>query len=306
MFEFLVKKTTDQDKGAVAGVGLPHRPLDNGLILEVMRYFPIGNKIRYFPVHRKSVVLESIVIAYGINNHLVYTQKDIHIKEQEGAEPYFLLDDDWKDVSVRKVNSFCLVIPDVGQTESDLDYASRVAIDSHGLFKRGDTFTLMSLFAERGVPQIDVQVRKKVLLKEGYYANHSVVVLEALLGTLHHMDQRQQCRIKTRIPVKLYLTEEGEPFDCHLVDFSECSLKLRIGAHEAPRPSLTKKRSIIVAIDLPQQMKSYILKGKVLRRDDEHVVLSVTSRLVDRQYENFDLLAALELKANLLQHPETQ
>ncbi len=295
-----------EEKGAAAHGSLIHRPLDNNLILEVMRYFPIGNKIRYFPVQRKNVVLESIVIAFGINNHLVYTQKDIHIKEQEGAEPYFLLDDDWKDVTVRKVNSFCLVIPDVGHSESDLDYASRVAIDNHGLFKRGDTFTLMSLFAERGVPHIDVQVRKKVLLKEGYYANHSVVVLEALLGTLHHIDQRQQCRIRTHIPVKLYLTEEGEPFDCHLVDFSECSLKIRIDRHEALRSSLTKKRNIFVAIDLPQQMKSYILKGKVLRRDDEHVVISMTSHLVNGQYESFDLLAAIELKANLLQHPETQ
>lgn len=285
--------------------GLVHRPLDNGLILDAMRYFPIGSKIRYYPAQRKNVALESIVIAYGINNYLVYTQKDIHIKEPEQSAPYFLLDDDWKDVTVREVSSFCLVIPDVGHTESELDYASRVAIDNHGLFKRGETFTLMSLFAERGVPHIDVQVRKKVLLKEGYYANHSVVVLEALLGTLHHIDQRQQCRIKTHIPVSIYLTEDGEPYACHLVDFSECSLKIRIDSHERLKASLTKKRSIIVVIDLSRQMKSYILKGKVLRRDDEHVVISVASHLVDKQYESFDLLAAIDLKANLLQHPET-
>ncbi len=304
MFEFLARKTVRE--GAESSGSLIHRPLDNDLILEVMRYFPIGGKIRYFPAQRKSVVLESIIIAFGINNYLVYTQKDIHIKEQEGGKPHFLLDDDWKDVTVREVSSFCLVIPDVGHTESELDYASRVAMDNRGLFKRGETFSLMSLFAERGVPHIDVQVRKKVLLKDGYYANHSVVVLEALLGTLHHIDQRQQCRIKTNIPVSVYLTEEGEPFACHLVDFSECSLKIRIDRHEGLKPSLTKKRNIIVAIDLSQQMKSYILKGKVLRRDDEHVVISVTSRLADKQYESFDLLAAIDLKANLLQHPETQ
>jgi len=313
MFEFLAKKNIHGSARAPEGTvsELPdtglRRPLDNGLILEVMRYFPIGGKVRYYPSQRKNVVLESIVIAYGLNNYLVYTQNDIHVKEQDGsAAPSFLLDDDWKDVTVREVNSFCLVIPDIGNSENELDYVSRVAIDNNGLFKRGETFTVMSLFAEKGVPHIDVQVRKKVLLKEGYYANHSVIVLEALLGTLHQIDQRQQCRIKTNIPISLYLSDDGEPFACNLVDFSEYSLKIRIDGHEALKPSLTKKRNLTVAIDLPDRMKSFILKGKVLRRDDEYVVVSLVSHLVNRQFESLDLLAAIDLKANLLQHPETQ
>ncbi len=306
MFEFLARNNIPGSvDGASSDAGL-RKPLDNQMILDVMRCFPIGSKVRYFPAQRKNVVLESIVIAYGLNNYLVYTQNDIHVQEQNGSAPSFLLDDDWKDVTVREVSSFCLVIPDIGNSENELDYVSRVAIDNNGLFKRGETFTLMSLFAEKGVPHIDVQVRKKVLLKEGYYANHSVVVLEALLGTLHHIDQRQQCRIKTSIKISLYLADDGEPFVCDLIDFSEYSLKIKLDGQEALKASLTKKRNIIVAIDLTDRMKSFVLKGKVLRRDDDYVVVSLTSHLVNKQFEDFDLLAAIDLKSNLLQHPETQ
>ncbi len=306
MFEFLARNNIPGSvDGTSSDAGL-RKPLDNKLILDAMHFFPIGSKVRYFPAQRKNVVLESIVIAYGLNNYLVYTQNDIHVQEQDGSAPSFLLDDDWKDVTVREVSSFCLVIPDIGNSENELDYVSRVAIDNNGLFKRGETFTLMSLFAEKGVPHIDVQVRKKVLLKEGYYANHSVVVLEALLGTLHHIDQRQQCRIKTSIKVSLYLADDGEPFVCDLIDFSEYSLKIKLDGQEALKASLTKKRNIIVAIDLTDRMKSFVLKGKVLRRDDDYVVVSLASHLVNKQFEDFDLLAAIDLKSNLLQHPETQ
>jgi len=303
MFGFLTKQTAGKGKEEAQEV---RKRLDNERIVEIMECFPIGGKIRYYPEFRKDIVLESLIIAYGINNYLVYTQNDIHIERTEDAPPRILLDDDWKDVAVTELHSFCFVIPDVGITDKDLDYISKAALKSGGWFQRGEQFTLMSLFTHKGVPHIDARIRKNVLLKEGYYANHSVVVMEVLPDTLNHVDQRQHYRIKTNIPVGLYMSEDSDPYECQLVDFTESSFKLRVDMHQGLAHQLGRRRSVIVAVDLPAQMRSFILKGKLLRQDEEHVVISLKSRLVDKQFEDIDLLGAIDLKACLLQHPETR
>lgn len=303
MFGFLTKQTSAKGRGEAQEV---RKTLDNERIVEIMECFPIGGKIRYYPEFRKDIVLESLIIAYGINNYLVYTQNDIHVERAGEAPPRILLDDDWKDVAVNELHSFCFVIPDVGITDKDLDYISKAALKTGGWFQRGEQFTIMSLFTHKGVPHIDARIRKNVLLKEGYYANHSVVVMEVLPDTLAHVDQRQHYRIKTNIPVGLYLSEDSEPHECLLVDFTESSFKLRVDMHPGLVQQLGRRRSIIVAVDLPAQMRSFILKGKVLRQDEAHIVVSLKSRLVDKQFEDIDLLGAIDLKACLLQHPETR
>ena len=303
MFGFLPKinKLQKPQQGALKA----HHVLSGDRIVEIMKFFPIGSKIRYYPEFRKDVVLESIIIAYGMNQYLVYSQNDIHIQQQVGGEPAFLIDDDWQDVPIRELNSFCFVLPEINDIEKELDYASRVAMVKGGWFMRGERFTLMSLFANKGVPHVDAEMRKRVLLKEGYYANHSVFVLEVLPDSLTHIDQRQQRRLTTRIPVSLYLNMEGKPYDCLLVDFSECSFKIQIDRHPVLATFLAKKKSIIVSLDLPAQMRTFIVKGRVLRQADDHVVISLVSRLVDGNFEHLDLLGAIDLKASLLQHPET-
>lgn len=302
MFGFLTKQTGSKGNEMQE----VRRRLDYERIVEIMECFPIGGKVRYYPDFRKDIVMDSLIIAYGINNYLVYTQNDIHIERKENAPPHILLDDNWKDVSVDELYSFCFVIPDVGISDKNLDYISKAALKNGGWFQRGEQFTLMSLFTHKGVPHVDARIRKNVLLKEGYYANHSVVVMEVLPDTLSHVDQRQHYRIKTNVPVVLYLSENGEPYECLLVDFTESSLKLRVDMHEKLFHHLERRRNVIVAVDLPAQMRSFILKGKVLRLDEEHVVLSLKSRLVNKQFEDIDLLGAIDLKACLLQHPETR
>ncbi len=276
--------------------------IDSERLIEMMRCFPISGKIRYFPEHRKDIVLESIVIAYGINNHLIYTQHDIEVDADNGA-PIFMLDDNWKDRRVRDVRSFCLLIPFMGGAEGDLDYDRRVALETGGYLQRGEVLTLMSLCNSRGVPHVNSTVRKRVMLKEGYYANHAVVVLETRPETLNHIDQRQQMRVRTAIPVSLHLADEGPVFDCLLVDFTECSLKLRL---DGAAGLIGERRNLVVTIDLPAQGRKFVLAGRVLRRDGDFFVLSLSSRLKDTRFRDIELMDALDLKATLLQHPSTR
>jgi hypothetical protein len=276
-------------------------------LIDLMRCFPIGGKLRYYPEHRKDIVLESIVIAYGVNNQLVYTQNDIQIDADDGSL-VFLLDDNWMDRVVREVHQFCLLIPYVAPSQNDLDYVRRAALETGGYLQRGETLTLMSLCNARGVPHVNCTVRKRVLMKEGYYANHAMVVLELQADTLDHVDQRQQMRLRTHIPVTVKASETAPDLGGTLVDFSESSLRIRLNEGTDP---LADRKGLIATIDLsgsaaPGQAQRFVFAGKVLRRDDDCVVLGLTGRLKQNRFRDMELMDSLDLKASLLQHPATE
>lgn len=278
------------------------KAIDPRLLAEVMRCFPISGKIRYYPEHRKDIVLESIVIAYGIDQRLIYTQHDIRIDEDSG-EPVFTLDEDWKDRRLSGVRSFSLLIPYIGGMEGDLDYDRRVALETGGFLQRGETLTLMSLSNARGVPHMNTIVRKRTLLREGYYANHAVVVLEAQADTLNHIDQRQQMRVRTAIPVTLQTADDAPPCTAMMVDFTESSMKFRLGREAG---EVAERRNLIVTIDLPAHGRKFILGGRTVRRDGDTLVISLVSRFRDARFRDIELMDALDLKATLLQHPSTR
>jgi len=276
-------------------------------LIDLMRCFPIGGKLRYFPEHRKDIVLESIVIAYGVNNQLVYSQNDIQIDADDGSL-VFLLDDNWMDKVIRDVHQFCLLIPYVAPSQNDLDYVRRAALETGGYLMRGETLTLMSLCNARGVPHVNSTVRKRVLMKEGYYANHAMVVLEVKADTLDHVDQRQQLRLRTNIPVTIKTSETAPDQEGTLVDFSESSLRIRL--HDRTE-AVADKKGLIATIDLsgsagPGRAQRFVFAGKLLRRDDDCVVLGLTGRLKHNRFRDMELMDALDLKASLLQHPATE
>lgn len=277
-------------------------PIDSARLVELMRCFPISGKVRYFPEHRKDIVLESLVIAYGIDSHLVYTQNDIHIDNDNGA-PVFTLDEDWQDHRIRDVRRFCLLLPYIGGMAGDLDYDRRVALETGGFLQRGEVLTLMSLSNNRGIPHVNAVVRKRTLLKEGYYANHAVIVLELQPDSLNHIDQRQQVRVRCAVPVILQPSEEGPGFAATLIDFSESSLRLRL---DQSADLLAERKQLIVTIALPQQDRKFVLCGRVLRREADDIVLSLSSRLREDRFRDIELLDALDLKSTLLQHPSTR
>ena len=273
-------------------------------VAEVMRHFPIGGKIRYYPDYRPDVTMDSIIIAYGLNNHLVYTQRDIRLDEASETGPRFVLDDDWRDRPIAHVHRFCIVIPDIGGIEHCLDYDTRANLRNGGELQRGDQLTLMSLFSRQGLPHVDTMVRKRVTLKEGYYANHSVIVLEVDPTTLKLVDQRRHRRIRTNLPVTVAVSGCHDPFSARLVDFSEYSLRMNCDQDLLSLAGLGS-RKIYVRIDIPTIGRHFDLQGRLVRCDEEDLVLGLTHMRVGEEFEEIGLLSALDIKASLLQHPET-
>ncbi|MBI5449737.1 MAG: hypothetical protein HY940_00100 [Gammaproteobacteria bacterium] len=296
-----------QDTKKAAAQAPVERPvlLDNSQLVELMRCFPIGGKLRLFPELQDDVALESIVIAYGLNEHLIYTQNDIQVNI-EGDRAFFVLDDNWTDITVRDVRSFCLVVPYIPTNDSALDYTSKVAMKGWNPFQRDSKLKMVSIHTERGVPHLEVVVRKRVTLKDGYYANHAVVILDVILSSLSLVDQRQHRRIKTLLPVQVSATEKGARHDSVMVDFSEYYARLEFDMTSALVEALVNTKYLYLNISLEAQKRHYRMKGRIIRRGEGHLVIEFVGMYKGSEFMVLELLDVLEFKASLLQHPETQ
>ena len=279
--------------------------LDPAQLVELMQCFPIGSKIRYFPDEQEDLALDSILIAYGINDHLVYTQNDIR-SQIDGHDHVFLLDDNWRDLVVRKVNSFCLLIPHIIDEDNDLSYPRKVELLNETRFARGRNMTLISLRNDRGVPHVNTQVRKRLVMEDGYYSNHPVVVLEAQPETLTLIDQRQERRLHTLIPSRLTVAGGDDGCPCSLVDFSETFVRVRGDRDGTMFQLLYEGQTLTLTIELDRHPRRIMVQGKVVRRDDEYLVMELLAIDKNGEMQPFTMLDIFEFKATLLQHPETR
>lgn len=281
------------------------RGMDPAQLVELMQCFPIGGKVRYYPEDDAELALDTIVIAYGINDHLVYTQNDIR-SEINDQEQIFLLDDNWRDLVVRKVHSFCLLIPNILDDRNDLSYPRKVELLNETRFARGRDLTLISLRGDRGVPHLRTYVRKRLIMKDGYYANHPVVVLETQPNSLTLVDQRQERRLHTAAAATLKVLGGEESCPCTLVDFSESFARVRGDVDGTVFQLFYVGQTLGMSIDIGRHTRPLNIEGKVIRRDDEYLVLEFINIERKGRMVPFTMMDVFEFKATLLQHPETR
>jgi len=279
--------------------------LDVASVTELMERFPIGGKIRYYPEFHKDIVIDSIIIAYGLNDRLVYSRQDLHAYS-DGNEHLLLLKNNAKELPIHTIESFCFVIPRGGDIEHRLDYPRKAELGPGGQFQHGNTLTLMALYDGRGIPRIDTRVRKTLTLKRGYYANHEVVVLDPLPESLTLIDQRQYYRLHTQIPVSAHFAQDDDPCPCTLLDFAEDSVKLRLQGNPRLGHPLNAGQGLILTMGIGDQPKTFVLRGKVLRHDEPTVVVTLDGILKGSHFVNVDLLDMLDIKASLLEYSATR
>jgi len=283
----------------------PDLALDPGQLTEVMQSFPIGGKIRYFSGDAEEHAMDSIVIAYGINNHLIYTQNDIN-SQIEGKNHVFLIDDDWRDIIVREVESMCIVIPHLVEDGAQMSYQRKVELLSETYFTRGNDITLVSLNGDRGLPNLKTTVRKRTIMREGYYVHHPVVVLEVDSGSMTMVDQRRENRLKTHVTATISLWQGHDSYDCIVVDFSETYARVTMDENSALGVVLQAGQEIILAIDVSQHSQRFVFKGRVFRIEDDTTVIEFLSIMSGDRFVPLTMIDIFEFKSIMLQQPETE
>jgi len=278
--------------------------LDIAKINEVIQCFPIGKKVRYFPEFQTQLTLDSIIIAYCINKELIYSQNDIHYDIVADKDVFFLRRNG-SEQHVKHVTSFNFILPDDSDENSKLDYSRKAELGKTA-FRRGNNITLIANNMNRGIPQLDTTVSKTAVLKDGYYAKHKVVFLDTLINSLTYIDQRQHYRFRTWIPATLSISNNSNTIRCHLFDFSEECVQIRLENLDSLPINLENDTEIVITTQLDDRAAPVTLKGTILRKEIDAVVITLEGILKEGRFARLDLIDILAIKTSLLQHPQTQ
>jgi len=275
--------------------------LDVAKLKTLVEYFPIGKKLRYFPEFQRDIVFDTLIVAYSVNDHFVYSRDAIET-DGNGYPAFFLIGEDAVKLSVSKVKQLHLLVPDTSDMEKTLDYHRRAIIGRSRQFIKGNAITLIANAGARGISTVDTLVAKQVTLKDGPYANNKMVLLDPELGTLSVTDQRKQPRARTRVPVDLYLKKAAPACSCLLADFSDSSIRLRVRDSGDTLPTMEINDKVILVINLGESAKTYSIKGAVLRQSAESCVIQLQALYKDHAFAPFNLMDSFELKTGLLNY----
>lgn len=282
--------------------------LDGRALCRVMRHFPVGSRVHYYPEYRKEIVLESVVIAYAINGDYIYSAHGLNCDEKSGALTF---EEQGARKSYTKIKSFNIIVPVFTQSEAKLDYVRREELLKVGGLVAGNTITLMAEQQSGQVPVLDTMVQKRSVLKEGYYANQTVALLEVNAASLLLTDQRAHLRLQTNIPAQLRVTRRGEYKELSgvMVDFSDISLRLVVATNPAPDAEAVKLKEsddLFISFNLPGRSEQIVLLGEIFRIEGDAVVVMLKGMVEKGQVARLGQIEILKIKANLLQHGQAK
>jgi hypothetical protein len=278
--------------------------LDGRSICRLMRHFPVGTKVRYYPEYRKEITLDSVVIAYAFNDQIIYSTIGLSCDDSTGTIEF---DDQGHHYKFSKIISFRIILPVFNQSEAKLDYVRREELRKIGGLVKGNTITMTAPQDDGQVPVLETIVQKRSMLKDGLYANQTVAYLDVDIESLIVSDQRVHLRLETNIPATLQVSkqEHYELVNAAMVDFSDRSLRLLVDEEFSEQAMPKEDDSLVVSFNLPGQSEYISLVGDVFRVTDRAVVVMLTGYVEQGQVNELGQIELLKIKANLLQHANT-
>jgi hypothetical protein len=301
-----LKKVFSGDKAKTPSPDTVREPLSIAKLMELFRYFPLGEKIRYYPEYQKEGALETIVLGYSVNGQFIFSPVDIACLH-DGERDVLGLVVDGEERLVRDVESFSLLIPLNHADENKRDYGRRAELGPRGPFRRKNIITLLACSTGGTLSNLDTEVRKIQPLASGIYAGHDVVVLDVMPSSLKLTDQRQHYRLQTELPARLTI-RDGETHECTLLDFSEGSVRLQFQKVTADIMALSEFRRLKLDFCVGENGggKAYSLDGVMYRKTDDRLVMKLQGIYKNNKPMPLGLVDILDIKASLFQHPATQ
>lgn len=270
----------------------------------VIELFPLGRKHRYYPGHKSEIVFDTMVLAYRVNGHFIYSMNAIDTNA-DGDPAFFKIGSNGERLHVSQLQNFELVVPDTSDLERHLDYERRAALGRGRQFDVGNTISLLSSQAGRGASVVDTVVNEHITLDQGPYAHRNLICLMPNVETMSITDQRGKSRVKTDVPVLLAETNGPWLGAWKIIDISEHAIRVQLQGdaeenHDAFVLPVHSEVSVLVQIAKTEQQ--FQLKGYVMRRFPKARVIRLSTILREDKYQSFGPFDLLELKAALLNH----
>jgi hypothetical protein len=279
------------------------RPVGSDLaeLPKLIESFPIGKKLRYCPEYHYDITLDTLIVAYCVNNEYVYSRDAIRT-DHEGTPTAIAVGKEKMILPVAQIRQFHLLVPDTSDLEGTLDYERRATIGPGGQFRKNNTITLIANSGARGVSSVDTRVVRLFDIEEGPYATSRMVLLEPDIHSLSVTDQRQELRVAADIPVEFYVKEGKAPCAGSLLDFSGTSVRLRLRVSEESTPTLKPNDPVTIVINLADASKTYRIAGKVFRHKAGVCVVRLEKLYKDGEFTKLSRMDRLELKAAVLNY----
>lgn len=280
-----------------------NHPVSVRELKDIVSYFPIGQHVKYYPEYQTQMTMESIVLGYEINGHMIYSQNHLEVTggAEQGGRIILHLEDKERELS--KVDSFCIILPGKAGEEYKLNFLSKASLGSRGQFRNGNTITLVARYQERGVITMETSVRESVIPKEGYYRNHQLALLQVEATSLEVSEQRTHHRLMCNLPVEIQVVAKEQSHSCILVNYSEVSAKIKFNSDVALKSLLNEGDRLIMNLTLDQGHRTFVIGGSVMRCHQDSIVMTLQDIMVDGELRPFELMQALNVKSSLLQYP---
>ena len=266
---------------------------------EITKYYPIGSRVHYYPEFHENITLDSIIIAYLVDGNIFYSDSEISWKES-GKRKILVFTTEGKKEQFDSVEEFQFIIPSSGGSEEKLDYFSRETLGRNSGLSRGNNITIIADKRGRRLPIIQTAVSRRTLVKEGFYANQEVVLLDVDTNSFMLADQRSSSRLNTNLPVSIKVRETPDVLHCTMTDFAEHSVRITFSEDEPITTFIVVDKTITLNLMLPEQDKSFTFRGHVFRREPGHAVVKLDMIEKDGSFSRMDTIDSLEIKTVLL------
>lgn len=260
--------------------------------------FQIGRKLRYYPEYQRQIVFHTIVLAYRVNEHHIYSRDAILFDDEGGINGFKI--GETKILPVEKLEKLHFLVPDTTEMEKTLDYFTRAELGRAGQFTRGNTITLVTESASRTIFTVDTTVVRWQMMKGGPYADSATIMIKPDLDSLKLTDKRSKQRMEASIRADLYLDADSPVYRCVLQDFSEASMRLRPDDAGQAMPAMNLDHKAIVEFDFGSVTATYRIRGKIMRRVDDFCVIQIEELYRDGEFERIKMMDIIELKSGLL------
>ena len=278
-------------------VDIAHDPSQLALVL---RHFPIGARLTYFPEYRRQFQFSTLILGYRINDHTLYTQDGIQL-DPDGMPRAFRIDGHTQ-VPLARLDRLRILLPDTSAHQGKLDYVTRAELGRDGQLRKGTAITLQARGVGRGVPTLDTVVERKETLNAGPFAGHAAVVVDPDLESMNVADKRRKPRLAAAIDAELLLDDGAatSATACRLVDFSDDTLRLQ--AVLGTLPALKTGTAAAVQFAIGASDECYRVRGKVVRQSERHIVIQFAELYVPAtdNYRRIDTIDILQIKTRLL------
>lgn len=275
--------------------------LDRNQLKLLTELFPIGKELRYYSDAQLAVVLDTLIVAYRVNERFIYSRNAIKMTGN-GSPAAFAIEPEKIELPLEQAQHFQILVPDTTDMEGTLDYDRR-AIIGRSQFKPGNIINLICNSGAKGASTLKTQVAEQITMADGPYANSKMVLLNPEFDSISVTDQLSASRRgRTNVPVDMYFKKDEPPYKCLLSDFSESSVGLHAIENQPAMPPLLQDDVVTIVIDLGESAKTYTIKGRVIRRSADICAVRLDELFRDHEYSRFTLLDSLKLKAGLLNY----